>query len=107
MSENEIRVFRFEAIFDSRLDVTGWPLPVPIVGEDSRLVGFASLKRDSILGLVASCAMDPSNPERLDLENGKPHWLFAENGRFRLVSKLPEEGLLFLLHSVEPVRSRP
>ena len=66
----DIRVFRFRADLMIRPGLEGrCAVPTPIYNDDDRLIGFASVINEAG-AIVAECAIDPSTPERLDLETG-------------------------------------
>ena len=79
----DIRVFRFRApllkrqVGDFDLQTVEFRAdgPVPICNDNGKIIGFASITDQKQFGM-ANCAIDPSNPERLDLELGAhPYWL--------------------------------
>lgn len=80
----DIRIFRFRAPLLKRggnihLEKVEFRAdgPVPIYNDSSKIIGFATVSDQKQFGM-ANCAIDPANPERLDLEVGaKPYWLDA------------------------------
>lgn len=51
--------------------------PVPIYNESQKIIGFATISDQRQFGM-ANCAIDPANPERLDLElNNRQYWMDA------------------------------
>jgi hypothetical protein len=52
--------------------------PVAIYSDANRLLGFGNISDDGHRGLCV-CALDPANPERLDLETeSRAYWLDAD-----------------------------
>lgn len=74
----DIRVFRFQHILSLGDFEVRAINPVPIYGDSNRLIGFASV--DPINGgAILHCAIDPANPERLDLElQTRSYWMDAD-----------------------------
>lgn len=77
----DIRVFRFRAPLIKRGDIHQIEFradgPVPVYNDNQKLIGFATVVDQRGFGL-ANCAIDPANPERLDLEtNSRTYWLDA------------------------------
>ncbi len=77
----DIRVYRFRAPLLKRGDLQDIELradgPVPIFSDSDKLLGFATLSDKKSYALVEA-ALDPANPERLDLEtNATAYWLDA------------------------------
>ena len=77
-SHKDIRVFRFVKDLLVRRDLEGRSSgPVPIFDSTGKLIGFATILNETG-AVVAECAIDPSTPERLDLEtNARTYWLDA------------------------------
>ena len=78
----DIRVFRFrapllkrgEGMQEIEFRAEG---PVPIYNDNDKIIGFGTITDQRAFGM-ATCAIDPANPERLDLEIGaKTYWLDA------------------------------
>jgi len=74
----DIRVYRFRAELVNRKNLEARSEgPVPIFNDESRIIGFASILNEGG-ATVAMCAIDPSTPERLDLETDtRKYWLDA------------------------------
>lgn len=74
----DIRVFRFSKELVVRRGLEGRSIgPVPILNDEGKIIGFATIINEAG-AVVAECAIDPSNPERLDLETGgRSYWLDA------------------------------
>lgn len=80
----DIRVYRFTTGFLNKVKGTLLEKvsiraqnPVPIQNDVQRILGFANVRDLGYQGL-AECAMDPSTPERLDLELGnRKYWMNA------------------------------
>jgi hypothetical protein len=77
----DIRVFRFRAPLIKRGDIHEIEFradgPVPIYNDSDKIIGFGTVSDQRNFGMV-TCAIDPANPERLDLEIGaKTYWLDA------------------------------
>lgn len=77
----DIRVFRFRAPLLKRGDIRDIEFrtdgPVPIYNDQDKIIGFATVTDHKAFGM-ANCAIDPANPERLDLEiKAKLYWLDA------------------------------
>lgn len=74
----DIRVFRFskELVVSRQLEGRSSG-PVPIFSTAGKIIGFATISNE-MGAVVADCAIDPSTPERLDLETGsRSYWLDA------------------------------
>jgi len=73
----DIRVYRFRAdlVHQKELEARSGG-PVPIFNDEKRIIGFATILNESGT-TVAECAIDPANPERLDMENGRDYFLDA------------------------------
>jgi hypothetical protein len=74
----DIRVFRFTKDIVVRRGLEGRSSgPVPIFASTGKIIGFATILNEAG-AVVADCAIDPSTPERLDLEtNARSYWLDA------------------------------
>lgn len=74
----DIRVFRFTKELVVRRGLEGRSSgPVPIFSDANKIIGFATITNDAG-AVMAECAIDPSNPERLDLETeSRSYWLDA------------------------------
>jgi len=72
----DIRVFRFSKDLVVQKDLEGRSSgPVPIFNDENKIIGFATIVNE-VGAVVAECAIDPSTPERLDLETGsRSYWL--------------------------------
>ena len=72
----DIKVFRFAADIGHHKDLevrsSG---PVPIFNDEGKILGFATIVCDGRTSTVAECAIDPSNPERLEIETDRPYYL--------------------------------
>ena len=81
----DIRVYRFRAPLFKRvaghIDLQSVEFrsdgPIPIFNDSQKIIGFATLTDAKGFGFL-ECAIDPANPERLDLEIGaKRYWMDA------------------------------
>lgn len=74
----DIKVFRFSKELEVRQGLEGRSNgPVPIFNDEGKIIGFASVLNEAG-AVVVECAIDPSNPERLDLETeSRSYWLDA------------------------------
>jgi hypothetical protein len=72
-TQEETRVFRRNTVLMPYRQGLTWVNPVPIFGDQGKIIGFAALTRVwRITGdvLLASLAFDYQTPERLDVETG-------------------------------------
>lgn len=74
----DIKVFRFKHEVYAQEHLEGRSEgPVPIFSDAGKIIGFATVVSDAGV-IIAECAIDPSTPERLDLETGsRKYWLDA------------------------------
>lgn len=75
----DVRVFRFKtvAMAVAQGEEARAVNPVPVFNDDHKLIGFADVQPGSAL-IVADVAIDPSTPERFDLEtSGRKYWMDA------------------------------
>lgn len=76
----DIRVYRFKVALFKPIPGVEFRAdgPVPVYSENEKLIGFATIADTNQGYSLASCAIDPATPERLDLELGdKPYWMDA------------------------------
>jgi hypothetical protein len=88
----ELKIFRFKHLIHKTYGLEGLEFrstgPVPILSDNDKIIGFASVV-DSERSAIVHCAIDPANPERLDLElDNRDYWLDANLTIRGLASKL-------------------
>lgn len=96
----DIKVYRFKVTLNKMGDLLDEGVefrsdgPVPICNDSGKIIGFGTVQNKAKFALL-DCAIDPSNPERLDLEVGaRNHWIDAVLEFRGFMSSIGNQGFM-------------